>query len=115
MTEPPRARTYLAIRVRASGGTWLVTRFIPESWREAHRLYAALCGFFWLSCPLCRCAFGGHEWRDIDGKPGQIPDTFDPGEGRTVAICPPCTRAGRGAHTPLVQRYPTALEGDVSG
>lgn len=67
---------------------YLAGRAIPERWRRAHDLYADLAGFFWLSCPLCGTMFGGHEWRDIDGKSSSV------GEG--YAICPGCTRKGLG-------------------
>lgn len=25
--------------------------------------YAALFGYFWLPCPICKEKFGGHEWK----------------------------------------------------
>ena len=31
--------------------------------RWIHRAYAAVFGYFWLPCPFCRRAFGGHEVR----------------------------------------------------
>jgi hypothetical protein len=67
--------------------------------RRLHRWYAHRFGFFWLPCPLCGQMFGGHEWRDIDGKVASIP-TGRPGhtlwyEGE--GICPDCTAAGRGS------------------
>ena len=66
---------------------------IPERWRWAHRLYANAFGYFWAPCPLCGRDFGGHEWGDIDGKPASIPRE-NPWTYR--AICPWCTREGRG-------------------
>jgi hypothetical protein len=66
---------------------------IPERFRWAHRLYADLTGFFWAPCPLCGRMSGGHEWRDIDGKPSHIPDGAP---GRFKGICPACTRSGYG-------------------
>lgn len=78
-------------RVRAMHWLGQVT---PESWRWLHHLYAWAGRFFWLPCPLCERPFGGHEWRDIDGKPSQIPSGDEDGLGQ--GICPRCTRAGRG-------------------
>jgi len=60
--------------------------------RTYNRLYAYLHGYFWLPCPLCGQYFGGHEWRDYDGKPSSIPTGPFSGRG----ICPDCTRAGKG-------------------
>lgn len=76
---------------------WAAGRRIPEPLRLAHHAYARFRGFFWLPCPLCGRKFGGHEWRDIDGKPSSIPDP-DPAlsPGTLQGICPKCTRAGRG-------------------
>jgi hypothetical protein len=68
---------------------------IPERWRQVHRAYASLAGFFWLPCPLCGTMSGGHEWRDIDGKPSSVPDPEVP--GRFHGICPACTRTGAGS------------------
>jgi hypothetical protein len=68
-------------------------RLIPERWRWANHLYAFLLGYFWAACPLCGRMSGGHEWRDIDGRPSQIP-TADPTTFR--GICPWCTREGKG-------------------
>lgn len=70
----------------------LFARLVPESWRWAHRAFAWLARYFWKPCPLCGEPFGGHEWRDIGGM---ISATPKPGGGHT-AICPTCTRAGRG-------------------
>lgn len=74
---------------------------IPERWRWAHHVRASLGGYFWARCPLCWQYFGGHEWRNIDGKPSAIyrnPSDPSLGEG----ICPQCTREGRGEH-PLLR------------
>lgn len=57
-------------------------------------MYARFRGFFWLPCPLCERMFGGHEWRDVGGRPSSVPDPAAPGE--SWGICPVCTRAGRG-------------------
>lgn len=62
--------------------------------RRWHRTYAHVAGYFWLPCPLCGQEFGGHEWRDIDGKRSSIPTGR---RGISEGICPDCTRAGRGA------------------
>lgn len=66
--------------------------------RLGHQLYAALCGYFWLPCPLCSQEFGGHEWRDIDGKSSVITETVGKDGLRETGfgICPDCTEAGRG-------------------
>jgi hypothetical protein len=74
-------------------------RRIPESWRWAHRRYARANGFFWAPCVLCGWKWGGHEWRDIDGKPSVV--FVNPEEPTTgTGICPRCTRAGRGERLP---------------
>lgn len=70
---------------------------IPGRWRKAHQAYASAMGFFWLPCPLCGTMSGGHEWRDIDGKPSSVPDLDRP--GMFHGICPACTRAGAGSVT----------------
>jgi hypothetical protein len=66
--------------------------------RTLNRLYARLFGYFWLPCPLCGQMSGGHEWRDIKGKPSAIPEPGS-GPGSFAGICPDCTRAGRGSVT----------------
>lgn len=63
--------------------------------RLLHRVYAWLLGYFWLRCPLCGQMFGGHEWKDRDGKASSIPAP-DGVSGKRVGICPDCTRAGKG-------------------
>lgn len=60
--------------------------------RVVNRAFAAVTGYFWLPCPLCKQYFGGHQWRDINGQSSVIEN----GEGSGTAICPDCTRAGRG-------------------
>lgn len=62
--------------------------------RTLNKVYAAVAGYFWLPCPLCEKEFGGHEWRDIDGKASSIPAAAG---GNRVGICPDCTKAGKGA------------------
>lgn len=74
---------------------------VPYRLRAAHRWYAHRHHRFWLPCPLCDVPFGGHEWRNVGGKPSSVPDPFHPptspdGPFMSVGICPPCTRAGRG-------------------
>ena len=66
--------------------------------RRWHRLRALCLGYFWITCPLCGNHFGGHEWQ-ID-EPDGLPGTNAAGR----AICPPCTRAGRGRYTRRVRR-----------
>lgn len=80
----------------------LFTAHTPRLPRRLHELFAKLNGYFWLPCPLCGELFGGHEWRDIDGKPAEIPDPDHAGRG--IGICPACTRAGRGL-------WPAACDG----
>ena len=42
--------------------------------RTLNRLYAFVCGYFWLPCPLCGDMFGGHEAGrysvPVQGQPG---------------------------------------------
>lgn len=65
--------------------------------RKLNQWWASFRGYFWLPCPLCGKMFGGHEWRDYDGKGSSIPDPAYPaGSGRGIGICPDCTRAGKG-------------------
>lgn len=80
----------------------LFNRLVPERPRWLHRLYAWYGAYPWLQCPVCRGRFGSHEWRDIDGNSSVIPDLERPaGSTRTIPICPPCTRAGRGIQSPV--------------
>ena len=75
------------------------SRQIPERRRRAHREFALANGFFWAPCVLCGRMWGGHEWRDIDGKPSVVHLNQDePTTG--TGICPHCTRAGRGERLP---------------
>jgi hypothetical protein len=60
--------------------------------RVANRAFAAVTGYFWLPCPLCKQHFGGHQWRDINGL-SSMTETSD---GVKTGICPDCTRAGKG-------------------
>jgi hypothetical protein len=62
--------------------------------RFLHQAYAALAGYGWVPCPLCGREFGGHEWRDRNGNTSHISHPSKPGTFK--AICPDCTRAGRG-------------------
>jgi hypothetical protein len=64
----------------------------PISNRGHHRKYAEINGFFWLPCPLCGDFFGGHEWKDYNGKSSSIKIS----EGRGKGICPSCTKSGKG-------------------
>lgn len=61
--------------------------------RTLNRIYAAIAGYFWTACPLCGEYFGGHEWRDIDGRSSSIKTS----ESSRKGICPDCTRAGKGS------------------
>lgn len=61
--------------------------------RTWNHFRAALLGYFWAPCTLCGQMYGGHEWRDYDGKSSSI-ETDRPGISQ--GICPDCTRAGRG-------------------
>ncbi|MFB4275766.1 hypothetical protein ACBJ59_10775 [Nonomuraea sp. MTCD27] len=78
---------------------------VPESWRRAHRAFADILGYFWTPCPLCGREFGGHEWRDTNGMIAATPKPDGTGD---TAICPTCTRAGRGQRLP----YITFTEGE---
>jgi hypothetical protein len=69
--------------------------------RLFNKLRAKWGGFFWIPCPLCGREFGGHEWRNIDRKPSSIPHP-DGRPGHGTAICPDCTRAGKGYYDGLV-------------
>jgi hypothetical protein len=73
--------------------------------RTGHRAYAWFCGYFWTDCPLCGTFFGGHQWRDVDGKCSSIPHPAQPqNPSLGTAICPGCTRAGFGYWAPLIIR-----------
>lgn len=60
--------------------------------RWVHQAYAFTVGYFWLPCPLCGRATGGHEWRQAGGKKDSIP-TGKPGISH--GICPVCTYEGK--------------------
>ena len=57
-------------------------------WR--HRLYALTNGYFWLPCPLCLRAFGGHE------VVASIPDPTDEQGRLYISICPSCSAERNG-------------------
>jgi hypothetical protein len=67
----------------------LLARLAPYSWRWFHRAYAWLHDYFWLPCPLCGRAFGGHE------AGVSIPNPLK-GPGSGIAVCSQCTRTGPG-------------------
>jgi hypothetical protein len=69
---------------------------VPYRWRWFHHLWANAAGFFWLPCPICKRPFGGHEWRDIDGKVSCIPVHRETNLWESEGICPQCTRNGYG-------------------
>jgi hypothetical protein len=81
-------------------------RYVPEECREAHKLFAKQFHYFWLPCPLCGTFTGGHEWRDIDGKPSSIPDP-DGDPSVSIGICPTCTRAGHGHRAQPAETRPS--------
>lgn len=63
---------------------------------RAGRLWAwlrATPGWAWAPCPLCGLYSGGREW-DTEGS--HVASVPTPERGVAHAICPPCTRAGRG-------------------
>lgn len=100
MTMQGMPRVTQRVKIQNAGSAPLFVRLVPYKWRQAHRWYAAVGGYFWAPCPLCGQKFGGHEWRDIKGRPSSIPDPLQPnGPGSSIGICPACTRAGRGFHT----------------
>lgn len=63
--------------------------------RALNRCYAAMFGYFWLPCPACGRAFGGHEWRPRRGHVDSIPDV-ERGPGASRGICPDCVQTGVG-------------------
>ena len=74
-------------------------------YRMLNKIYAQLNRYFWLPCPVCGQMFGGHEWKDIEGKISTIPDptaitVSNTGRDMRVelgkAICPDCTKSGKG-------------------
>jgi hypothetical protein len=64
---------------------------VPFPSRQAHELYAAINGFFWLPCPQCGQHFGGHEQPQgsvrIEGQPNA--------SRSTCPDCAPTTGGGR--------------------
>lgn len=58
--------------------------------RTLNKWYAKLFGYFWIPCPVCGEAFGGHEWK-IE-KHRWIPDDAYTG----FVICPNCSEKGIG-------------------
>lgn len=90
--------------------THLFARLVPESWRRAHRAFARLAQYAWQPCPLCTREFGGHEWRDIDGKTSLIPNPAS--IFGHLGICPACTRAARGHRLPVPWDLPDHYQGD---
>jgi hypothetical protein len=81
---------------------------VPYRFRAVHRWWANLAGFFWTPCPLCGQPFGGHEWRDVNGKVSTVPNPMKPPVKRgpyastsSIGICPVCTEAGRGVDQTL--------------
>jgi hypothetical protein len=81
----------LAVRRGLRVGVLLGVDPAVKARRLAARVIAAVGGYFWLPCPICREMFGGHEWRDYDGHQSYVLN-----DG---AICPGCTRAGRGCES----------------
>lgn len=70
-----------------------------------HRAHAYLLGYFWTDCPLCDTYFGGHQW-STDPATGLVAQTAD-----GQAICPRCTKAGRGATVLHLDRAPRMTGG----
>lgn len=58
-----------------------------RDWQRRHQtrrmLAASLRGYFWMPCPMCGEAFGGHEWVGRVQLPSDEP-------GMTQGICPAC-------------------------
>lgn len=54
--------------------------------RWVHRIYAALSGYFWLTCEDCGKGFGGHQWND-----DRMTRPTGPTSGM-AAYCPACAR-----------------------
>ena len=74
-------------------GRWM--RLLPQSWTRFHRNYAHKHGLFWSPCVLCDRPYGGHQ------HAGSIPDpTYPEHSGRSISICPRCTRKGRSWNVP---------------
>ncbi len=73
--------------------SWELALLVPYRLRAFHEQYARRHGFFWLPCPLCDRAFGGHELA------GSVPDPMH-GEHRYLSVCAPCSSARRRAGMP---------------
>lgn len=74
-------------------------RLLPQSWTRIHKRYANRHGLYWMPCILCLRPYGGHQ------SAGRVPDPeYGPGSGRSIDICPHCTRHGR--HIPLPEDDP---------
>lgn len=56
--------------------TTAINHHIPFKPRFLNKIYADICGYFWLNCHLCNNKFGGHEWY---------------GSENMVGVCPSCT------------------------
>lgn len=81
-----------------------------------HRWYAALLSYGWRPCPLCGREFGGHQWKDRGGKVSHIPHPAHPPlSGHDIAICPTCTKAGRGWDDGSVIDNPGVVTYDPEG
>lgn len=75
--------------------------------RWVHRLYAWVCGFYWLPCPLCGQHFGGHEWHDGDSLVLHSThcDTCGSGFLHAQGVCHAC---GPEARRLNAERWPNA-------
>lgn len=80
----------------------MITRIRKKLQLKRRELTARALNCFWLPCPLCGEMFGGHEWRDYDGKSSIIKDPVQRNSG--VGICPACTKAGKGDDVWAVER-----------
>ncbi|MGW2170384.1 hypothetical protein ACWC1C_07610 [Streptomyces sp. NPDC001705] len=86
-----RIPTPLATTREPRSAAWV--RLLPQAWLSVHRRYATKHGYYWLPCTLCSRPYGGHQ------HAGSIPDPTA-GPGRSIGICPQCTRAGRSWRIP---------------
>ena len=50
--------------------------------RFFHKFYALMFGYFWLLCPVCGRAFGGHEIKNV------VTNAFVAKDGRAHCVCP---------------------------
>jgi len=55
--------------------------------RFLNKIYADLCGYFWLPCPICGKNFGGHEWKSGN----TLMENISEGTG----VCPDCGKEAR--------------------